>query len=145
MMRADCDVVYPATLAIGGDGGCCTIGAGSCDLAVVAARHNAIAISDRRKNRAGVRLARSCVPTARHEQQRLFAEHEHGRASQKMRVHHCAGSLHRACTLNDRSNVRAAFAHAMQPSNPALILSWGRLRPMKMMRLSRGSLGCQSR
>ena len=93
------------------------------------------------------------------EQQRFLAEHEHGSAAKKVRGDHRRTGRDRVRAVDDGDGIAAGIGHcssplpacgerihhATQPSKPCRICSSGRLRPMKMMRLSRFSSLFQGR
>ena len=78
------------------------VGAGRDHRAVVAAGDDALAVARRRENAAAMHRDALGLAVARHEQQRLLAEHEHRHVAEKIRGDHRAAGREQPGALGDR-------------------------------------------
>src|SRR5262249_47583120 len=109
--RPDRHVVDPAVLGIGREDDALSLRVGRHDLAVVAAGDDAALIGGRGEDGPAVDRDAARLARARHEKERLFAEHEHRRLPEKMRGHHRRAGIDRPRALHDGRDVGAAIGH----------------------------------
>jgi len=112
-VRTGRDMVDPASLAVGCDHAGLAVHAGRHDLAVVAAGDDAIRVRARAENCAAMRRDRARLAHARHQDERLLAQHQDRGVAEKMRAHDACAGLDRPRALDHGGDVVAGFGHSV--------------------------------